>query len=120
MLFYFKFHPYYYIYFNELIGQKNAQGQFDYDYWGASYKEMVQILKNDKSIVLKDFTVYPCSQATGVVYFSENKFKVVSKVNEANFTVCDFDADRKEGFKYPIYGEVKRDNITIGIIRKIN
>jgi hypothetical protein len=120
LLFYFKFHPYYYVYFNELVGKKNAQGQFDYDYWGgASYKEMVQILKNDKSITLKDFTVYPCSQATGIVYFSDSKFKVVSKVNEANFTVCDFDADRKEGFKYPIYGEVIRDNITIGVIRKV-
>ena len=86
---------------------------------GASYKEMVQILKNDKSITLKDFTVYPCSQATGIVYFSDSKFKVVSKVNEANFTVCDFDADRKEGFKYPIYGKVIRDNITIGVIRKV-
>jgi len=118
-IFYFKFHPYYYVYFNELIGQKNAQGQFGYDYWGTSYKEMVQFLKNDTSITLKNFTVYPCSQATGVVYFSENKFKVVSKVNEANFTVCDVDSDRKEGFKYPIYGEVKRDNITIGIMRKV-
>ena len=118
-LFYFKFHPYYYIYFNELIGQKNAQGKFDYDYWGASYKELVQILKNDSSISSKDFSVYPCSQATGVVYFSEGKFKVVSKVNEANFIVCDIDSDRREGFRYPIYGEVKRDNITIGIIRKL-
>ena len=119
LLFYFKFHPYYYVYFNELVGQKNAQGQFDYDYWGASYKEMVQILKNDSSISSKDFSVYPCSQATGVVYFSEGKFKVVSKVNEANFIVCDIDSDKREGFRYPIYGEVKRDNITIGIIRKV-
>lgn len=116
--FYLKFHPYKYIYFNELIGQKNAHGQFDYDYWGASYKEMAQFLKNDKSIIEKQFSVYPCFQPSSTVYFSDYRFNVVSKISEANFIICDFDTDRKSGFTYPIYREVKRDNITIGIIRK--
>ncbi|HET9868917.1 MAG TPA: hypothetical protein VFR02_00255, partial [bacterium] len=37
-----RLHPYEYVYFNELTGGlKGAQGRFETDYWGASYKEAV-------------------------------------------------------------------------------
>lgn len=37
---YIKLHPYEYVYFNEVVGGlKGARGEFETDYWGASYKE---------------------------------------------------------------------------------
>jgi hypothetical protein len=38
-----RLHPYEYVYFNELTGSlRGAQGRFEADYWGASYKEAVE------------------------------------------------------------------------------
>jgi hypothetical protein len=39
-------HPYEYVYFNILAGgSKNAQKQFDFDYWGMSYKQVYEYLQ---------------------------------------------------------------------------
>jgi hypothetical protein len=41
-----RLHPYDYIYFNELTGGlRGAQGNFETDYWGASYKEAVECVE---------------------------------------------------------------------------
>src|SRR5581483_5229388 len=43
-------HPYEYIYFNELVGGlKGAEGRFDNDYWGASFKEAVEWMETNET-----------------------------------------------------------------------
>ncbi len=46
----FRLHPYEYAYFNELTGGlKGAQGNFETDYWGASFKEAVDWLQRHET-----------------------------------------------------------------------
>jgi hypothetical protein len=43
-----RFHPYEYVYYNELVGGvREAQGSFEMDYWCTSYRELVEQLNSD-------------------------------------------------------------------------
>ena len=45
-----RLHPYEYIYFNELTGGlKGSEGNFDSDYWGASFREAVEWLHRNET-----------------------------------------------------------------------
>jgi hypothetical protein len=43
-----RFHPYEYVYYNELVGGvRGAEGSFEMDYWCTSYRELVEQLNSD-------------------------------------------------------------------------
>lgn len=109
-----KLHPYEYIYFNEVIGGlKGAHSRFETDYWGASYKEAADwLMKKEPS------KVYPCNLSYAMLYYSKGKFTVAGSSDEADYIVCDYENDLREGYDQEILYQVKRFNVPINIIRK--
>jgi hypothetical protein len=68
-------HPYEYAYFNELmLGLKGANGRFETDYWGASYKEAMQWLrKNEWTDPSREYRVHATANKTqSILYFPSN------------------------------------------------
>jgi hypothetical protein len=68
-------HPYEYAYFNELTGGlKGADGRFETDYWGASYKEAVEWLKkNEWKDPNRQYKVHAtANKMQSIVYFPPN------------------------------------------------
>jgi hypothetical protein len=114
-------HPYEYVYFNEIVGGlQNAVGKFDTDYWGAAYKENTQWLithvPTDRKI-----NVYACSMEYSIDYYSKGKINLVSSVAQADYIMCDTDADTQRGYaeKYPVVvHQVIRQNAPLNTIRK--
>ena len=111
-------HPYEYVYFNELIGGLNgAKGKFEMDYWFSSNKEASEWLsRNVGSGEMKK--VYSCNLSFSTRYFSQAKFEIVNKAAEADYIICDYETDLKEGYKYPIVYTVERFGVPLNIVRK--
>jgi hypothetical protein len=83
-------HPYQYVYYNELVGGlRGAQGQFELDYWGATYKEATEYVGSRVDLHnLKDLQVSACNQHFGVDYFSRFKFKRLDSSEGADVIIC--------------------------------
>lgn len=112
-----KLHPYEYIYFNELIGgTKGAQSKFELDYWGATYKEASEWLRNNISGKPK---VYACNLSYAVQYYSHGKYEVVSSSKNADYIMCDIDNDNLNKYDDPIVFEVVKNNTILNIIRRV-
>ncbi len=111
-----KSHPYEYIYFNELSGGlKKAIGNYDTDYWGASYKEMSEwLLKNPAKT--RSINVYTCDMPFAVSYYSKKLFQVVSDESEADFIVCDVDNVPQKKYDLPVVYSVDRGGVSLGSV----
>jgi hypothetical protein len=117
--FFVNFHPYQYIYFNEIIGgTRGASGKFDLDYWGATYKEATEWLRDNTSVTSGLPKVYACNVGYVVQYYNHGKIEVVRKESEADYIICDSDNDRQHNWTFPVVHEVKRNGITLNLIRK--
>jgi hypothetical protein len=110
----FRLHPYEYVYFNELVGGLNgAQGNYEMDYWGASYSEASAWLKGEKFS-----KVYSCNLSYAMQYKSQGKYQMVGSSAESDFIVCDYENDKRLNYKGDIMYEIKRFNVPLNIIRK--
>ncbi len=113
-----KLHPYEYIYFNEVIGGTNkAMDKFELDYWGATYKEATEWVRNNKTTDLP--TVYTCNLSQGAQYYSHGMLKVVDSVTKANYTLCDYDNDKLLETKGTIVHKISRFGVPLNIIREL-
>lgn len=111
-----RLHPYEYIYFNEIAGGLNgAAGKYEMDYWGASYKEAAEWLRDQPYS-----KVYPCNVSYVMQYYSHGKYEVVGSSHEAEYVVCDYETELKEKYSGETVFEVKRFGIPINIVRKVN
>ena len=87
-------HPHQYVYYNEFAGGvKGADGRYEMDYWGNSYKEAVQLLvdylkKNEgekfRRSKYKVHVLGPVSSA--LPYFPDN-FKLTGYIRNADFVI---------------------------------
>lgn len=83
-------HPYQYIYFNEWAQSPNwAQTNFEYEYWGASYKEATLWL-NQNIGSETEYKVYTCANSFAVEYYLQPHLKRHSDASGADFIVCDY------------------------------
>lgn len=112
-------HPYEYVYFNELVGGlPGASGRFDSDYWGASYKEASEYVRNE---LARDGSVdvYVCDMGAVVRYYARGSF-ATTKYEDAEYMMCDFDS----GLEREIEGEtvytVSRKGTPLNTVRLIN
>ncbi len=113
-----KLHPYEYLYFNELVGGiKGAQNKFELDYWGSTYKEASEWLRDNATPKSK---VYACNMSYAVQYYSQGKYEVVSNGKDADYIMCDIDNDNLNKYKYPVVYEVTRNSTTLNRVRKVN
>jgi hypothetical protein len=84
-------HPYEYIYYNELIGGlRGAQGQFEMDYWGATYKEATEYVGEQVNLHnLKNLKVSACRQHFVVDYYARFRFKRLDTWVGSDVIICD-------------------------------
>jgi len=82
-------HPYEYIYFNELIGGlPGAYGKFETDYYGASFKEAVEWLKENRIKKDKTYKIYACGDMfSSNHYFTPNMIWSVN-LNSIDYGIC--------------------------------
>jgi hypothetical protein len=74
---YLLLHPFEYIYFNEAIGfLPGAYRNFETDYWGKSYKESADFIKNQQN-VLPTTTVALCGNKEAEIYFKDSSFRTI-------------------------------------------
>lgn len=119
--YYVAMHPYQYIYFNELIGGlKGAQGRYEMDYWGATYKEASQWLSNKEGITKEDY-VTSCDAYTSVDYYDGDKFSMVTDGVEPNYSICDYEGvlyrNNYNGLGTVVY-EIKRMGVVLNTIKQ--
>lgn len=113
----YKFHPYQYIYFNELAGGLEGSVQkFEVDYWGATYSEAAKWLEQNKNSLIKNGEskkVYFCTMDEVPKYYLSGSYEVVGSPQKSELAVCDIDriAKRKLGLK-SIY-QIKREGTII-------
>ncbi len=87
---YVQLHPYEYVYFNELTGGlKNASGQFELDYWGASEKEALLWLKDYlQKNNSPQANIFTCSKSYSNQYYVPEYTDVNPIVEKAEYVVC--------------------------------
>lgn len=86
-------HPYEYIYFNEFAGGlKGANGNFETDYWGASYKEAVHwLITNKLTDKKKVYSISMCLPPFHAQYYFLANMKWSSPQN-ATYFLCHADS----------------------------
>lgn len=112
-------HPYEYIYFNELIGGlKGASGRYELDYWGATYKEATDWIVNNADVTQADI-IYSCGVDYAVDYYSGKKFFMTFGYPEnANYTICDRENEKKLNFDGKVLFRVVRDGVVLNTVRE--
>jgi hypothetical protein len=119
---YILLHPYQYIYFNEFIGGlKGANNKFETDYWGATYKDAADWIKEDAKEKSKVY-LRSCNNNKFMVYFNENdKYEYYTpNINKPTYIVCDSGErlSSKASANTEIVFEIKRMGVTLNTIRK--
>lgn len=115
-------HPYEYIYYNELVGGlRGTTGKFDVEYWGASYKEGAEYVRDlVEQLDAGGIKVYACDNQFAVVYYSHFKYELVGSSKEADIVICDL---HKDGLRpqyndtHPIIRTIQREGVSIFNIR---
>jgi hypothetical protein len=75
-IFMIKAHPYEHVYFS-FLPAKTAEKNFDRDYWGLSFKEMVgYVLKRDKSDTVYLHIENPWSEQNSEVFKKEDRDRI--------------------------------------------
>lgn len=116
-----RLHPYEYIYFNELIGGLNgAKNKFENDYWGASFRESVEWLKNNVPDKNKKYTVTSCANPFQSNYYFTDKFVWVDGMDKADYYICYTRLRNFDGIKdgNTIY-VVSREGVPLNFIKKL-
>jgi len=94
---------------------------FELEYWGASYKEGAQyVLDFVKRNDIEGLKLYSCDNQFAVVYFSEFKYELVNRSQDADMMICDPFKDKLRGYydrTHPIVHTVDREGVGIHYVR---
>jgi hypothetical protein len=89
-----RLHPHQYVFYNSLVGGvKGAQGQYELDYWGNSYKEAVELLtayledRADERNLGRVYRIAIWGPATSAAYYFPSNFQVAQRIEEADFLI---------------------------------
>ncbi len=117
-----RLHPYEYVYFNELTGGlRGSAGHFDNDYWGASFKEGVEWLKQN---TLQDSRETYKISGTGspyqIFYYFTGNMKWVDNLKDADYFLS-YTRDRKQESVDPskVIHVVEREGVPLCYIFKL-
>ena len=115
----FQLHPFEYAYFNEItFGLKGATNSFETDYFGASYKESAEWIRNKyvPTSSNKQLKVYACDVSYAVDYYSHKKFITTIKGQEADLIICDYEGFLQNNYKGKILYTVKRQDTPLNFV----
>ena len=117
-----RLHPYEYIYFNGLTGGlKGAQGKFDNDYWGASFKEAVEWLKNNE---IKDpkkiYKIYGSGNPYQIFYYFTPNMHWTDHLQDADYYLS-YTRDDKQNLADPfkVIHVIEREGVPLNYIFKL-
>ena len=89
-----RLHPHQYVYYNSLAGGvKGAQGRYELDYWGNSYKEAVEILTNylkknrGEEFQKREYRIKALGPSFSASHYFPDNFKTARTVDEADFLI---------------------------------
>jgi hypothetical protein len=85
-------HPHQYVYFNEIIGgMKGAEGRFDLDYWGVSYRKGLEYIASiDSRPTIKAFFAFGIGAHADVLRVQHRRFVPVKRLEEADYVLSNF------------------------------
>ncbi len=127
VIFMVKNHPFQQVYFNNLVDTKSPEylrKNFEFDYWGASYKQALEyILKNDSSPSIKVAVAnFPGVLNRQILIPKERKrIKIVIRKEKAKYFITNYrchSGDYKELKKFK-WHSIKVGNNTINAIFKL-
>lgn len=112
-----RYHPYQNVYFNALThGVRGAEGKFDLDYWGLSYRQALEyIVKNDPAEVIRVCSFSrPGEINAGILPVKDRQRLVfIDDANSAKYYVTDFRWGRVEFRPEEILYRVQVDGATV-------
>jgi hypothetical protein len=120
-----RLHPYEAVYFTRLAGGLHgASDDFELDYWGLSYRELLEFLVDE--VPTGDITVFACSKPgpyNAAMIEERARLRWVGTAAEADFVVCapreailGIDAEPPAYAAAPRLFEVRREGATIGYV----
>lgn len=118
-----KYHPYEHLYFNALTGGiRGAEGKFDMDYWGLSYRQALeQIVKIDKGPAVKVCAYARPGKVNAEILPVEDRQRLVFETDpyDAKYYMTDLRWDK---FQYPrdqIVHEIYVDGARIMVVVRV-
>lgn len=114
-------HPYEYIYFNEVVGGlKGASTSFDTEYWGASYKNAIEWLKENEINPARTYLINTCQPVISSTYYFAENMQWTSDIESADYFVCstrhNWHLRSKKG---EVIFVVSRDGVPLNFVRKM-
>ena len=123
-----KNHPYQYVFFNNLIKKKNISQNFDLDYWGLSYKNIIEkILEVDKKNKINIINIsennlfYPLFSITKE---QRDRFIIVEDLKIADYVTTNYFIEDKKlrsqlnNLEFKIIYQIKIDGEPINTLYK--
>lgn len=121
-LFIIRNHPHQYVYFNELAGGvKGAEGRFDMDYWGVSYRRGLEhIAAVDPRPVIRVFFAFGIGAHADILKKQDRRFVPVKRLDEAEYILSNF-RWQKQKPPFPSIYEVRVEGVPImGVYRYLS
>lgn len=118
-LFIIRNHPHQYVYFNELTGgMKGAEGKFDLDYWGVSYRRGLEYIAGiDSRREIKVFFTFGIGAHADVLKAQHRRFVPVDHLEDADYILSNFRWQKQKPPLPSIY-EVRVDGVPVmGVYR---
>lgn len=116
-----RLHPYQYVYFNEFVGGlKGAYERFETDYYGASFKEAIEWLKENEIDLSRSYKINTCGHPVSSYYYFSEKMKWVEKLEEADYFICytRFNQHKLVPESKTIY-TVAREGVPLNFVKKL-
>ncbi len=119
-------HPFEYAYFNEFTnGIKGASNNFETEYFGASYKESAEWIRdvyakeqNTKEQTPTILKVYSCNVSYAMDYYSHKKYETTINRKDADLIVCDNETLLGSQYNGEILNVVSRQNTPLNFVIK--
>ena len=121
-------HPYQAVYFNELVGgTAGANGRYEMDYWGLSYREgLAHLLDQHPDESLTVFACTPPGAFNAMLLPGADRLRFTSDLEQADFALCTpkgAEVIRGKGEtylpQYPTIMTVRRDGATLLFVKDL-
>lgn len=124
VIFMVRYHPYQNLYFNLLLGNdyKKIQKNFEMDYWGLSYRELIEyIIKKDNSnlIVLSTLNLPGFNNSYILPNNERQRLYYINNYKQANYFLTNYRGDYNDYSSFEEVYSVKFKNIKIASAFKI-
>ncbi|HEY7699242.1 MAG TPA: hypothetical protein VIE88_12550 [Vicinamibacteria bacterium] len=117
-----RLHPHEYVYFNRLVGGlPGADGRYETDYWGESYREAVAILvdrlQSESKAPPPPYQVFLCSNPVSATYFFPPYLSSTRDPDQADFLMATTRFRCHESLEGEVLGVVERFGTPLAYVK---